>query len=259
MQDWKTGIDTRRPVPYRVSAAAVGVSAPEHPVVAPGHQKRGIQEQVSHPHVCSMCPDKTTLAWMWNETRNRLDSLSRRVNEGKDLDAAREFANYVQWSGMCKLFDQYAGGSGPLKIDGAFLRWKAEELERTVQEIWQSGKIQPQIPLAEVEAINRKLDLIAAHVSKISGGSSAQNGNTFQNSTVVATVTNGKYRRNKRQPPVQFSPALPQTADSKAQAGSTKVTKPAASLSSEPTANETETDPEYAGTPALRVIEGGRG
>ena len=106
------------------------------------------------------------LRWFWQETFNRLSSLNRRVQEGKDLEAAREFCAYLLWSGVLEVFASITP-EGISHVDWPHLRWKAEELQREVQERWRSGKNNPNIEVAELEAINRKLDLIAGHVSKL--------------------------------------------------------------------------------------------
>src|SRR5450759_2817873 len=107
------------------------------------------------------------LARFWKETANKLDSFRARVQEGKDLEAAREFCAYVIWSGMLRMFDAYPQ-EFPLKVDGAFLRFKAEDLQREIQERWRSGKNAPSIQFSEVQSINHKLDLIAGHLAKFS-------------------------------------------------------------------------------------------
>jgi len=54
-----------------------------------------------------MCPDASTYHWLWSETLNKLLSFERRVREGKDLEAAREFASYVLWSGIIKILQPH--------------------------------------------------------------------------------------------------------------------------------------------------------
>lgn len=103
---------------------------------------------------------------MWRETINRLDFYTRCVQEGQGLDAARNFANYVQWSGMCKLFEAFPCSESLVKVDGPFLRWKAEELERTVQDIWRTGKHEAKVEASRLDEINHKLNLIAGRLAQ---------------------------------------------------------------------------------------------
>jgi len=105
--------------------------------------------------------------WMWQESINRLESLRRRVSEGRDLEQALEFARYFLWCRMDKILEPYES-DGPLKVDCAFLRWKAEELQRQVQDLWSAGKVVPTGNQSAMETILKRLDIIAAHVSKLS-------------------------------------------------------------------------------------------
>jgi hypothetical protein len=92
--------------------------------------------------------------------------LYRRVQEGKDLDSANDFVRYVFWSGLIDLFKANANPF-PLPIDGALTEWKVKELLHNVQERFRTGDQRPRMEMTELEAINRKLDLIAGHVSKL--------------------------------------------------------------------------------------------
>jgi len=89
----------------------------------------------------------------------------RRVRENKDVMAALDFARYVTWSGIIKVLDANASES-PLVVDGALIRWKCEELTRMCQERFRTGQSSPHVEQSELEAINRKLDLIAGHVAQ---------------------------------------------------------------------------------------------
>lgn len=109
-------------------------------------------------------PHPAVWHWLWNETINRLDSYRLRVDTGVDLDAALEFSRFVLWSKLSEVLAPHDRG-GPLKVDSSFLRWKAEELQRTVQDAYRDGKIVSKANQAPLEAISRKLDLIAAQVA----------------------------------------------------------------------------------------------
>jgi hypothetical protein len=98
---------------------------------------------------------------------NSLGRQDRRVQEGKGLEAALEFARYVFWSGIIELCEEYPQ-EHPLKVDGAMMRWKCEELQRKVQDRYRLNDGKPHIERTELEEINRKLDLIAGHVAKFS-------------------------------------------------------------------------------------------
>jgi len=104
--------------------------------------------------------------WLWQESINRLESLRLRVCEGRDLEQAREFAAFFLWSGLDKFLKPF-DSDGALKVDSAFLRWKAEDLQRRVQDMWASGKA-AEGNVSTLQAIHHKLDIIASHVSKLS-------------------------------------------------------------------------------------------
>jgi hypothetical protein len=89
------------------------------------------------------------------------------VGERKDLDAALEFASYVQWSGLIDLCKANAQPE-PLKVDGAFLEWKVKDLQRECREQFKSPNASPRIHKAELESINEKLDLIAERLAQVS-------------------------------------------------------------------------------------------
>jgi len=114
-----------------------------------------------------VCPDVTDWAWLYKETARVLDVYEGRVREGKDLAAALEFARYLQWSGLIKMFKAHANDeTGMFKVDGAFLQWKIEELQRMVRDRYRKGDSEPHITETQLEAINRKLDLLAGHIAQ---------------------------------------------------------------------------------------------
>lgn len=104
---------------------------------------------------------------IWRETINRLESLDRAVQESKRLDEALNFSRWVFWSGLCELCEQHSAPA-PLKVDGAFLRWKCQDLQGKVQERFRLNDSAPHIEATELESINHKLDLIAGYISKLS-------------------------------------------------------------------------------------------
>ena len=104
--------------------------------------------------------------WFWKEAINRLESLRLRVTEGRDCDAAIEFCRFILWSHIDKLLLPYEN-KGELKVDVAFLRWKAEDLQQQVLELYRTGKASAQANQSSMQAILHKLDIIAGHVAKV--------------------------------------------------------------------------------------------
>lgn len=106
---------------------------------------------------------------IWLETSGRLDVLSKRVQEGRDVMAASEFARWLFFSGILKLLEANSQ-DGPLKIDGAFLRWKCEELIQQCNDRFRKNSAEPSFTEATFQSIHEKLDKIAGHVSGLSVG-----------------------------------------------------------------------------------------
>lgn len=102
--------------------------------------------------------------WIWRETCNRLDAYQLLVGEGRELEAALTFARFVIWSRLDRLMAEH-DNPGLLKVDSSLMVWKARELQRTVQEAYRTGKASPAASEGLLQAIQRKLDIIAAHVS----------------------------------------------------------------------------------------------
>lgn len=112
-------------------------------------------------------PTTVEMHCMWRETNNRLDVLARRVGEGKDVLAASEFARYLLFSGFLKMFERNPQDF-PLKVDGHLLRWKCGDLLDKCARAWKDKNGVVHLDLSQLENVNRKLDIIAAHVSKFS-------------------------------------------------------------------------------------------
>jgi len=111
--------------------------------------------------------DDVCLYTLANSTSTQLAVLHDRAREGKDLQAANEFCAFLEWSGILKLLE--AGSRpGPLKIDGAHIRWKQRELLGVVRAQFKANAKTISLELSQLEAVNHKLDLIAAHVAKLS-------------------------------------------------------------------------------------------
>jgi hypothetical protein len=111
--------------------------------------------------------DNVQLHWIWRETINRVEVLSRRVAEGKDILAASEFARWLEFSGIVKLLEQNPNPA-PLKVDGAFLRWKCSDLLERCTAVSKAKDGVVRLDLSQLEDVNRKLDIIASHVAKLS-------------------------------------------------------------------------------------------
>lgn len=110
--------------------------------------------------------DKHTLAWLFRETMTKLEVYARRVDEGKDVQAASEFARWVRMSGLVKLFAANPQGE-PLAIDAKRVETQIDTILTGCARQWKAGAV-GKVELAAIEAISQKLDLIAGHVAKLS-------------------------------------------------------------------------------------------
>jgi len=110
--------------------------------------------------------DTVTLSLIHSRTLHSLEAYAARVAENKDVTAAVDFARYILNSGIPKLLEAHPRTEYP-PIDGALLRWKAEELERACTERFRSRDSKPHFELCQLQAINDKLNLIAGYVSRL--------------------------------------------------------------------------------------------
>jgi len=111
--------------------------------------------------------DSVQMHWMYRETLNRLAIHAKRVSEGKSLDEALDFTHYLQSSGLIKFFEVNPHPA-PLKVDGAFLRWRCRELQMAIRDRYRNHDVSSRVEPSELEAISRKLDIIAAGIAKLS-------------------------------------------------------------------------------------------
>ena len=109
---------------------------------------------------------------LWAETVRQVDSFAARVAENRDVIQGLDFARYVINSRLVRLFEAHACG-GQLKVDGALLRWKAQELQRACQERFRLNDSKPHVEALQLQCIHEKLDTMAGYLSKLVGGNGA--------------------------------------------------------------------------------------
>jgi len=103
---------------------------------------------------------------LYSWTSRYLDSFAQCVKEGHSHDEARGFCVYLLNSGVIKLLEANSC-PGAFKVDGPLVRWKAEELQRNVQDFYRTGRTEAKVDASTLDAINRKLDLIAGGIGKL--------------------------------------------------------------------------------------------
>lgn len=105
--------------------------------------------------------------WLYKETMSRLEWYDKAVSEGRDLDAANDFARYILNSQLGRILKPF-DNSGVLKVDSSFLVWSASELRSRVCSLWSRGKVAPKAEATHLESIHHKLDLIAGQLARVS-------------------------------------------------------------------------------------------
>jgi hypothetical protein len=111
--------------------------------------------------------DNVNLHRVWQETVYRLDILSRRVSEGRDVMAASEFARWIFFSGIIQLCKEHAQ-DGFLKIDGSLLQWKVEQLIEQCNERFRTNNLDPNFKAEDFRSLHDKLDTMAGYLSRLS-------------------------------------------------------------------------------------------
>jgi len=101
--------------------------------------------------------------WAFNETMRQLDTLTKRVNECKDIQHASEFARWLRMSGLLAMFEDNPQ-TEPLLVDGAKMRRACEDLLQLCAEQWKRGSV-GKVEVSELELLNRKLDLLAERIA----------------------------------------------------------------------------------------------
>jgi hypothetical protein len=120
-----------------------------------------------------MNADLADLHRIYHECFNRLESFSKRVAENRDVMAASEFARWLSFSGIPRLLKANSNPA-PLKVDGAHLQWKIDDLLAACNERFRTNNQTPTIEKSEVESMREKmdkmasnLDLMAAQISRL--------------------------------------------------------------------------------------------
>jgi len=113
----------------------------------------------------SLRMERHRLHAMWSHTMRFLDSLKTRVNEGKDIQAASEFARWIQTAGVVAMFEDNPQPS-PLLVDGYATRRACVDVLQTCADQWRNGA--PRIvALAKVEELSLKVDVLAHAVAQL--------------------------------------------------------------------------------------------
>jgi len=82
--------------------------------------------------------DTVMLHWLWKETVGYLEKLERAVAEGRAVDEASNYARWLEFSGLLKIFDAYPRPL-PLKVDGEAVRRLVGRVIDAAGEIYKGG------------------------------------------------------------------------------------------------------------------------
>ena len=99
-----------------------------------------------------------TVAWLWKETVNRLDSLAREVREAKNVMEAANFARWLQFSGIFQIFKDNPSSKAYLEVNANVVEKKTRDLIYECGELFRGGKADPKYAASDIAEINRKLD-----------------------------------------------------------------------------------------------------
>jgi hypothetical protein len=110
------------------------------------------------------------LHWLYRETGTALDGYLENVQRGDKLGEALAFCCYLRWSGIIRLLKQESR-SGTLPVDGALIDTKCGAIadvvkRRDVAGLKSGSEIGLTLSLPRLDAIERKLDIIASELAK---------------------------------------------------------------------------------------------
>jgi len=114
-----------------------------------------------------MSTDSVLLHRIFSETRRKLEEFLKSVREQKHVMEASSFVRWLQFSGIFPLLEQ-SPQKPPLLVDVAILRNLVTDVVFECGEAFRNGKADPKYAASDIAEINRKLDVIAAHVSTLS-------------------------------------------------------------------------------------------
>lgn len=115
----------------------------------------------------SVQTEPVNLHWIWRETVTRLNVLQGRAREGKNVQEASEFARWLRFSGLIKLFESNPQPE-PKQVDAKVVEKLIDGILSDCADQWRSRNGDVKYSESDIAEISRKLDIIAAQVAKIS-------------------------------------------------------------------------------------------
>lgn len=110
---------------------------------------------------------RVRFARIYSETSNRIEVLSRRVQEGRDVLAASEFCRWFLFSGILDVLAENSSDA-PLKVDAGHLRWKCQELLELCNDCLRSGsRGEPCLTAGYLQSLHDKVDVMAGYLARL--------------------------------------------------------------------------------------------
>ena len=119
--------------------------------------------------IVSSISSAVAFARLYSESIARIDVLTRRVQEGRDIVAASEFCRWLTFSGIFDLLKTQANEErGILKIDGAHLEYRCHELLSLCNDRMSHNSTEPCLTAGYLQSLHDKIETMAGYLSKLS-------------------------------------------------------------------------------------------
>jgi hypothetical protein len=109
--------------------------------------------------------DNVILHWLFKQTMNHLELLTRAVHEGRAVDEASNFARWLSFSGLIKIFEAYPQPV-PLLVDGPAMRLVTDKLVSACGVIYKGGRMPENPSQSVIDEMNAKMDFIISQMAK---------------------------------------------------------------------------------------------
>lgn len=152
----------------RVSASREALKRRNNPrsSALPSDRSESSEARLHPSAIVSTAQNSTEIYVLARQTENRLLVLQKEVAECKSVDEAANFTRYLQNSGILALIETQSP-NGPLAVNGSAIRKLCAAILSDCGDLYRNGKATPRYAASDIAEINRKLDIIAGHISKL--------------------------------------------------------------------------------------------
>jgi hypothetical protein len=105
------------------------------------------------------------LHWLWKETVGKLESLERALMDRRAVEYASDYARWIEFSGLLKIFDAYPQPP-PLRVDGEAVRALVTRVVESAGQILKGGNAPFNPNTAKLDEINSKFDFLLSQLAK---------------------------------------------------------------------------------------------